>query len=90
MIEVGRYRTRSDVRIRGSGSLCKDLDTQGSTRLGARAMSPLLEEGAGGGVKLIVIAHSELRLEVGVCGSTECHDELEKETFYSLRRWPAG
>ena len=53
-------------------------------------MSPLLEEGAGGGVKLIVIAHSELRLEVGVCGSTECHDELEKETFYSLRRWPAG
>ena len=86
MIEVGRYRTRSDVRIRGSGSLCKDLDTQGSTRLGARAMSPLLEEGAGGGVKSIVIAHSELRLEMHVCLGIERHYELEKGAFSSLRR----
>ena len=76
----------SDVRIRGSGSLCKDLDTLRSTRPGARAVSPLLEEGPGGGVKSIVIAHSELRLEVGVFGSTECHNELEKETFSSWRQ----
>ena len=52
------------ARIRGSGQFCEDLATLRGTRLGARVMLPWPEEGVGGGVKSIVIVHSELCLEV--------------------------
>ena len=49
-------------------------------------MLSLLEEGADGGVKSIVIVHSELCLEVEVCWGIERHNELEEGTFSSFGR----